>query len=460
MRSVSSSGLDRDFFSEAGRWISFNTVTHRSNKAFVDYLEARFRPLGFKIKRQQVREKGIAFFNFLAHQGPRSGPPLLLNTHLDTVPPGPAKRWTSTGGRPFHLRIRGNRLFGLGVADVKLNLLCQWEALRRLKGQAFHRPLVLAGTFGEERGLRGVRRLLARWEGPRPALALVGEPSEMRPIDRHRGYLVFEWKIFPSETLRVREKIPLHAVEAEGRSAHSSTPELGVNAVGRALEILERWVKAGLSPRVISLSGGTAPNQVPADAVMRVAFAEEPKTMGTSSFLGAGKKSLVPWRALAAGSKRLSKLFPPSHSVNLGTVRWDGKALSAVFDVRYPPGRSAAGIVRKVKKEWRALCRKTGVSFRLEVRQDDPPLSSAKKSPALSLLKGALKRSGLSTEFQEKLTCTEAGFYDRGGIPALVIGPGRSKGNVHRPNESISVVELEKAVKFYEQLLRAWCLNE
>ncbi|HNC74525.1 MAG TPA: M20/M25/M40 family metallo-hydrolase, partial [Elusimicrobiota bacterium] len=53
-------------------------------------------------------------------------------------------------------------------------------------------------------------------------------------------------------------------------------------------------------------------------------------------------------------------------------------------------------------------------------------------------------------------TCTEAGLYSAWGVPAVVWGPGRSTGNVHRPDESIAERDLAKAVDFYEALLRRW----
>ena len=66
---------------------------------------------------------------------------------------------------------------GLGVADVKLNLLCQIEALRRLDGLEFRKPVVIAATYGEERGLMGARRVISAWKGLKPALVVDGGHS-------------------------------------------------------------------------------------------------------------------------------------------------------------------------------------------------------------------------------------------------------------------------------------------
>jgi len=39
----------------------------------------------------------------------------------------------------------------------------------------------------------------------------------------------------------------------------------------------------------------------------------------------------------------------------------------------------------------------------------------------------------------------------------VVIGPGRSKGNIHRPNESLSLIQLKSAIRFYQAFLERAC---
>ena len=38
-----------------------------------------------------------------------------------------------------------------------------------------------------------------------------------------------------------------------------------------------------------------------------------------------------------------------------------------------------------------------------------------------------------------------------------MIGPGRSTGNAHTPNERIEIAQLEKAIEVYEQILLELC---
>ena len=45
-----------------------------------------------------------------------AGPVLVLNGHVDVVPPGDRGRWTSP---PFEMDVRGGRVYGRGVLDMK-----------------------------------------------------------------------------------------------------------------------------------------------------------------------------------------------------------------------------------------------------------------------------------------------------------------------------------------------------
>lgn len=58
----------------------------------------------------------------------------------------------------------------------------------------------------------------------------------------------------------------------------------------------------------------------------------------------------------------------------------------------------------------------------------------------------------------KKATSTEAAQYFKAGYEAVVVGPGLSQGNSHSPNEKNSISELEKAIKFYEELILRVCL--
>jgi succinyl-diaminopimelate desuccinylase len=140
--------------------------------------------------------------------GATPGPRLMLNAHLDTVPGyGMADAYTP--------RWRDGRLWGRGAADMKGALACMVGALRALRasGRPLAGEVLLAGVAGEESGSHGTLHLVSG--GTRADFAIVGEPTRLRIARSHKGGMWAE-------------------VRFEGRAAHGSVPEQGVNAVEHA----------------------------------------------------------------------------------------------------------------------------------------------------------------------------------------------------------------------------------
>ncbi len=455
--------LTNTLLSEAKKWIEFNTVSSHSNQEFVGHLKMSFRSLGFHFTKQKVVSGKNPRYNFLAWYGPPQKQPLLLNTHLDTVPPGPWPRWTATHGHPFCLTQKKNLLYGLGVADVKLNLLCQIQALKHILPCVFQRPLCIVGTCCEESGMKGAQYLIKNWEKPKPELAVIGEPTEQRLINKHRGYLVFQWTIKLPTGLFKKDKTCVFSIPLQGKTAHSSTPELGKNAFQEGFLLLQKLKRAGMDPKVIQLSGGTAPNQVPADACLEVAIPSFPlkiknKKIIQSHLQNSKKYHLIPWETIEKGLKKILCLLSPQYSMNVGLIEKKQNKLTVTFDIRIPCGHNSTELIKKINQQIKILCRINRITSRLVIERNNPPLDDSLSKDAYQLLKEVLTQTSLSIKPQEKLTCTEAGEYNQWGVPAVVWGPGKSRGNVHQPNESIAVSDLQQAVGFYQNLIRRWCL--
>ena len=183
--------------------------------------------------------------------------PIVLNTHLDTVPPGASELWTACGGDPFTARVDGDRIYGLGAADTKLDFAAKVFALTATGTP--RRDVYLVGSFGEEHGLTGAKEIVEAAILPAGAMAFVGEPSRLEVITAHKGLMVFELTL-GFTPLRVDESMQVRRLTFAGRAAHSSTPALGVNAIEIALEAMAISPKLNLA----AISGGTAVNVVPA----------------------------------------------------------------------------------------------------------------------------------------------------------------------------------------------------
>lgn len=147
------------------------------------------------------------------HNGP--GPCFAFNTHIDTVPAGSG--WASD---PFTLCERDGRLYGRGACDAKGPLVAMIEALRLLAANRQRWSGTLMGVFtaDEEIASEGAK-FYVRDTPPAIDFAVIGEPTSNATFSAHKG------------SLRPR-------VRVKGVTAHSGTPELGVNAIYQSARLL------------------------------------------------------------------------------------------------------------------------------------------------------------------------------------------------------------------------------
>ncbi|MEB2344115.1 MAG: M20/M25/M40 family metallo-hydrolase [Deltaproteobacteria bacterium] len=135
------------------------------------------------------------------------GAPLLVASHLDTVPVDGMEI------APFDPHLAAGRLYGRGACDTKGGMAALVAALERVLARGtLRRPLVVVGEADEEFGSAGVHDVLAHLGAARPAWALATEPTGLRVVTHHKG--IAELRL-----------------EAHGRAGHSSAPEAGRNAI-------------------------------------------------------------------------------------------------------------------------------------------------------------------------------------------------------------------------------------
>jgi acetylornithine deacetylase/succinyl-diaminopimelate desuccinylase-like protein len=95
----------------------------------------------------------------------------------------------------------------------------------------------------------------------------------------------------------------------------------------------------------------------------------------------------------------------------------------------------------------------------VHIERDNPFLEMALNHPLLQAGKRLLQKHELPVVLETKPSCTEAGMYQYWGVPAFVFGPGESGGNVHAPNESIELSQIEKAIEVYASAIEAFCVK-
>lgn len=145
-------------------------------------------------------------------------PGLVLQGHLDVVPPGDPETWQGTD--PFSAEIRDGALHGRGACDMKAGVAANLAVVRTLRaaGVELERPLAVHCVVGEEDGGLGAFATLRR--GHRGDAAVITEPTSARIVTATAGALTFR-------------------IEVAGRSAHGSMRREGVSALEAFLPIYE-----------------------------------------------------------------------------------------------------------------------------------------------------------------------------------------------------------------------------
>jgi acetylornithine deacetylase len=340
------------------------------------FLEAWFANLGVRCERQPVspgRDNLLAWY-----EAPGSSRRVLFDVHQDTVP---ADGMTIS---PFVPEVAGGRLFGRGSCDVKGAMAAMLVAFARLVRQ---RPsgsasVLLACTVDEEFTHTGSSRLA---ESPHGAdLAIVAEPTSLELVHCHKG--VLRWKI-----------------RTGGVACHSSSPQLGANAIYRmgrvlhslehyAIELAESAADPILGPPTLSvgrIEGGQSVNTVPDACVIEV------------------DRRLIPGEDAALAIERVRTFIELQSAVE--SVQCDPPW------VHMPPLRPAApALIEPVRA---AIQRATG------------------RQPAV-----------IGVPFG-----TDAGPLSATGLPCLVFGPGHIA-QAHTHDEWIELEQVELASLAYYQI--------
>ncbi|CAL9519381.1 ArgE/DapE family deacylase [Streptomyces sp. enrichment culture] len=143
------------------------------------------------------------------------GPTLILQGHVDVVPPGDLGAWE---GDPFAPRVTGDLVHGRGACDMKAGLAAHLAALAAIRTSGVRLRGRVAAHFvvGEEDGGLGAFGTLRRGHGG--DACVIAEPTAGTLITANAGALTFR-------------------VSVPGRAAHGSTRERGVSAVDAYLPL-------------------------------------------------------------------------------------------------------------------------------------------------------------------------------------------------------------------------------
>jgi succinyl-diaminopimelate desuccinylase len=150
---------------------------------------------------------------------PATGPTIVMNGHLDTVPVSDLAAWKSGPYDPT-VSDDGRKLFGRGASDMKSSVAVMLYVARLLKDAPLNGRVQIHVVSDEEVGAKFgtlvVLDEIAAGRLPRPDYCLIGEKSDLKVRNAERGLLAVD-------------------VTVLGRASHTAAARVtGVNAIAKA----------------------------------------------------------------------------------------------------------------------------------------------------------------------------------------------------------------------------------
>ena len=369
------------------RLIAYPTVSADSNLELIADLANHLDDCGARVELFQDDTGTKA--NLFASLGPdQSEGGLLLSGHTDVVPVAD-QDWTTD---PFELLERDGRLYGRGTCDMK-GFIAAAVAMAREYGQMdLRRPLHFAFTYDEEVGCLGARALVPELQqrGIRPAMAIIGEPTDMRPIEGHKGCCEY-------------------TVRFSGLEGHGSASERGVNAAEYAVRYVTHLM------------------ELRADLMQRM-----PPT----------SRYQPPWTTINIGAIRGGV----AHNVIAGKaeVDWEMRPVQN-SDVDFVKGAVAGFIESELLPAMRAVHPEADIET--EVIGEVAGLEVLDNNAARDLVMALIGANGADVvPFG-----TEAGLFQEMGTSVVVCGPGSIE-QAHKPDEFVSIEQMESCIAMLEKL--------
>ncbi len=176
--------------------------------AIADYIARWFAAHGLEVHRLERHAGRPSIVGVV--RGAAGGRSLMFNGHTDTV--------TLAGydGDPLVPRIADGQMFGRGAFDMKCGVAAMMVAAVRARQQGVAGDILVACVADEEYASFGTEEVVERF---RADAAIVTEPSHLQLTVAHKGFVWFD-------------------VTVEGRAAHGSRPELGIDAIAKAGKFL------------------------------------------------------------------------------------------------------------------------------------------------------------------------------------------------------------------------------
>lgn len=236
--------------------ISFNTIEDKENNDIINYIKEYLETLNFKVQLLNLVNKKALVATY-------GVPNLCFIGHTDTVKC--SSNWKTN---PFELKITDNKMYGLGVCDMKGGIAAFLDTLKNINLDKLKKGIQIIITFDEEIGFEGIK-LIKNSNIIIPDNVLIGEPTNLIPVVACKGCMEYKVKFL-------------------GKSAHSSRLIYGDNAIISCLKFVKELIEFAESLKEIKsdlfedipyttmniglINGGTAINMVPDECYLSFDF--------------------------------------------------------------------------------------------------------------------------------------------------------------------------------------------
>lgn len=368
--------------------VAFDTTSRDSNLDMIRFVEEYLDAHGIGSTLVFNDDKSKA--NLVASIGPSTpGGGVVLSGHSDVVPVD-GQIWSSD---PFQVLERDGRLYGRGTCDMKGFLAVALALVPEFKKCKLRVPVHIVLTYDEETDCSGAARLMQALPetGLAPHAVIIGEPTQMRIVNAHKGQCTLETVVV-------------------GREAHSSEPHLGVNAIDIAVRLIAYLGTLAEENKSLPycLEGATPPFT----------------TINVGTINGGQQFNIVP-----------------------AECRFE-------WEIRAVPGHDAEEIVAKLDQYADSLLAELGeksahAAITTTMTCANAPFFQQLDSPAERLVKSLAG----SNEASALAFGTEAPCYQQAGMSVVVFGPG-SIAQAHKPDEYIALEQVDSCVEFMRRLMK------
>ncbi len=327
-----------------------------------------------------------------------SGRSLLINGHVDVVPPGDPQRWSVD---PWSATLRNGRIYGRGTCDTKGGLAAALAATRAVTtaGLSLGGALLVTSVGAEEDGGLGTLGTLLR--GHRADAAVVVEPTGLQIAPVQAGALGFRLTI-------------------SGKAAHGALRTSGVSAIDKLAPVLAALTRLEEERNAAFAHPAFAAHDLPlALSVGTLRAGDWPSTVA-DTLVAEGRYGIAPGEDVASARTA----FAQAVAAAVAADPWLAK---------HPP-----------RIEW------VGGQFAAAETPADAPIVAALQACLADVSEAPAAVAGVPYGSDLRLLVNE------GGIPGVLYGPGEMA-QAHQTDEFVPVWQLLVAARSLALLIVRWC---